>query len=384
MEKELSRTKNELETQCRLNENKINKLKNRIKILENTTIKRKFATIGVISFAVMTMGIVLNGIIAPNLAANYGINAAGLFKGICICSLASGFILEKIIAGINNEKLNSFSPAKTEREKREEIIGYELEIEKLQNKNCALERAYQYVSDIESNLSVCKPDFGSTNMTEEEQLENNKKLKEEIETKENELDVLSTQAFLNREFCDEFSKFGKLSSFFNIILSGESALVASLALSLFFTPIMYMEEASASFLMKTIIFSSFTLGCSVSTIAKYLRRRENKEIFDKMNSKLGNNKLPESTSNYGNELDIIIAKGDSKISEISRAHLLYQDSSRQLEKFKDDKTIVESVSENHENYLDDNYEMILEPTLDEENHREVEGPTLVKKKSRIK
>ena len=156
------------------------------------------------------------------------------------------------------------------------------------------------------------------------------------------------------------------------------------------------------------------IGAIISIIPTYFRNKQNRRLFNKINNKLGENKLPQNTDNDIIEKRKIVSKGDKIMEELATAHLIYQDSTRELERmqkeefinkgvesgYKKEKVeevcqIIEELIDNNEGiYNKNNNESVFDTVLRElsnlddnldlrgelEDKKEVEGPTLVKRK----
>ena len=204
MKEKLHETKRELEIQYGVNSGEIRELEDKINILKRNLIEGKF-WIFCKSYAVSFIScLILSPIIlsiAPNILSNIiGTNPLHILRYLFIVPIIPAVIAERTISKIDYKKLNRFTGVKTDEEKREEICEYELEKEKMEDKNNAIKRAYEFASDLETKLDVCNVDFGNSNLSKVEQEKNNAKLSENIKNKEKELEILSTQCYLNDNF----------------------------------------------------------------------------------------------------------------------------------------------------------------------------------------
>lgn len=229
-------------------------------------------------------------------------------------------------------------------------------------------------------------------MTKEEQQENNNNLRNDKDKLEKELEIYTTQEFINDKFCFSRSKMGKLATIGTPIFIGGFASAFAFIGTLIFTPAMFMEATPAvTSLLKTICLSAGLVGTGVSGIATYLRRKQDRRIFNKINNRLGENKLPENSNNHFEELGTICDKSREKIDALASIHLAYQDSKRELERFVSEDNIgenpVESAIRGAKSFDSslsfrsepDERIMYLEQVMHEEVEAKVEGPTLVKR-----
>jgi len=419
MKEKLLRTKKELEKEYNLNSKEIRKLKEKIKVLELNTIEGKvdvFTKSFAVSFPIIMILSVIIGISFPTVISSIiGTNPLYILRDLFLGSIISGFIVERIISKVNHKKINKFSGAKTEYQKREEMFGYELEKQKLNDKNNAINKAYGFVSDLETKVDVCNLDFGNSNMSKEEQENNNKKLRENINNKERELEILSTQLFLNRNFIMQRTRLGKLGTIGTPFAIGLLTSMVAVVGSMVFTPTIFMESvAAAESILRNTALIGGSLGVVASSLPTYLRNKQNRRIFNKFNDRLGENKLPENIDSDIKERRKIVTKGNKIIEELATAHLTYQDSTRELERIQKEEFITKSVEsgykkekieevcqiieelvENHQgSYNRNDGESVFDAVLrglnnldgdldletEVEVRKEIEGPTLVKRK----
>lgn len=381
MKEKLYKTKKELEKEYNLNSKEIRKIKEKIKILESNTIESKFYTFAksyAISLPVLMILSVIIGFNFPAvLSSAIGTNTFNIIRYLFIGPIMPSIIVERIISKVNSKKLNRFSSAKTDYQKREDILEYELEKKKLNDRNEAIEKAYDFATGLETKVDVCNLDFGNSNMAKEEQEKNNKNLRENISKKERELEVLSTQHFLNENFTMLRTKIGKIGTIGIPFIVGLLSYLFTSVGALIIDPLLLMNS-----MFNTICLIGGIVGGTVSIVPTYIRNKQNRKIFNKFNNRLGENKLPENTDSYIKEGRNIVTRGNKIIEELATAHLVYQDSTRELEKIKEEEfinkgiecgykkeevieafNIIESVSENY--YA---------------NQKETNGHTLVKRK----
>lgn len=413
MKEKLLRTKKELEKEYSLNSKEIRKLKEKIKILNSNLIEGKFYLFAMgtaVSLPILMFLSIFIAYISPSILVSIiGTNTFNIIRFLFAGSFVLGFVEERIISKINHRKLNRFSNAKSDEQKREEILGYQLEKQKLEDKNMAISKAYDFASDLETKVDVCNVDFGNSKMSKEEQGNNNKELRNNINNKERELEISSTQLFLNENFVMLRSKLGKIATIGIPVGVGLLSYLFVSAGSLIINPLLLTNPA-----FNTIGLIGGGIGAITSIIPTYFRNKQNRRLFNKINNKLGENKLPQNTDNDIIEKRKIVSKGDKIIEELATAHLIYQDSTRELERmqkeefinkgvesdYKKEKVeevcqIIEELMDNNEGiYNKNNNESVFDTVLRElnkiddnldlrgelEDKKEVEGPTLVKGK----
>lgn len=403
-----------MEKEYKKNSKEIRKIEEKIKILGLNTIDGKFdifAKSFAISFPVLMILLIIIAFISPTFVVNIiGTNPIYMMRNLAIGSLISGIVSERTLSKVNHKKMNRFSSAKTDYQKREEILGYELEKQKLEDKNMAIDKAYGFASELETKVGECNLDFGNSNMTQEEQENNNKKLRDNISGKEKELEISSTQHFLNENFVMLRSKLGKLGTVGTPFVIGlMTALVASVGAFVFEPTLLVSTPTLADSVLSKIGLIGGTIGTIASSVPTYLRNKQNRRIFNKFNNRLGENKLPENIDSDIIEGRKIVTKGNKVIEELATAHLVYQDSKRELERLLDsndknpileysfkplqitEKTREEVLSHPEryadsdvrirtgQFYTDEEYENYVEESLKRPLPDEKEGPTLVKR-----
>lgn len=381
MKEKLFKTKKELEKEYNLNSKEIRKLEEKIKILESTTTEHKFYVFAksyAISLPVLMILLVIIGINFPNILSSIiGTDTFNVVRCLFIGPIVPSIISERIISKINDKKLNKFSGTKTEYQKREEILGYELEKQKLNDKNMAIDKAYGFVSDLETKVDVCNLDFGNSNMSKLEQEKNNKKLRENISIKERELEISSTKLFLNENFVMLRTKPGKLGTIGIPFMTGLLSYLFTSAGALIIEPALLMNP-----MFNTIGLIGGIAGVAVSIVPIYIRNKQNRKIFNKFNNRLGENKLPENTDSYIKEGRTIVTKGNKTIEELVTAHLVYQDGTRELERIQEEAFINKGIECGYKKEEVKEAINIIGSVVENYgiNQKEVEGPTLVKRK----
>ena len=397
MKQKLYETKKQLKIEYMLNSKEIKKLNEKIKILNKNFIEGKFLIFAqsfAVSFPVLIVLSIVVATISPNFIGSIiSTEPLRMIRRLLLGSIISGVIAERTISKVNHKKLNKFSGAKTDEQKREEILEYALQKQKLDDKNKAINVAYDFACDLETRLDVCNLDFGNSNMSKEEQEKNNKNLRENIKVKENELEILSTQHFLNNNFVMLRSKMGKLATIGTPFVIGLTTSMIAVVGVMTFKPDILMETLpQAGKMMSNIALAGGTIGAAISSVQTYLVNKQDRRIFNKFNNKLGEDKLPENVDSDIKEARKIVSKGDKVINELATAHLVYQDSTRELESISseivaNEETTLDIVIKGAKTFdklnlmseSDERTETIMQVAHDDEI-KEVEGPTLVKRK----
>ena len=300
------------------------------------------------------------------------------------------------------KRLKSFSTAKTQSEKLEEEIHYQIELEKANNRNLVVEQA---INNLDANERVIR------NLSSEYDISDKKISKDEGEMKKtikelstvvkeqyNKLDVLSTQKILNKRFLSVRSKFQKI---WDVVCTVDLSCIASWAL--INLPLMMVDEvipysSAISSLLATTL-APFAVGIGGASLYMAKKNKDQKKVFNNLNSQLGENALTEKLGKFGsdyeerNKIDGLIRR---QIKDTSFAVIQLKKQERVLENLvsakqseacaeSKDKTmdyeniLSQGLNINHESerYIDEN----LDNSLPVE---EKEGPTLVKRRTNNK
>lgn len=296
------------------------------------------------------------------------------------------------------KRLKSFSTAKTQSEKLEEEIHYQIELEKANNRNLVVEQA---INNLDANERVIR------NLSSEYDISDKKISKDEGEMKKtikelstvvkeqyNKLDVLSTQKILNKRFLSVRSKFQKI---WDVVCTVDLSCIASWAL--INLPLMMLDYSSAISSLLATTLAPFAVGIGGASLYMAKKNKDQKKVFNNLNSQLGENALTEKLGKFGsdyeerNKIDGLIRR---QIKDTSFAVIQLKKQERVLENLvseKQSEACVESKDKtmdyenilsqglniNHESerYIDEN----LDNSLPVE---EKEGPTLVKRRTNNK
>ena len=295
------------------------------------------------------------------------------------------------------KRLKSFSTAKTQSEKLEEEIHYQIELEKANNRNLVVEQA---INDLDANERVIRNLSSEYDISDKEISKDEKEMEKTIKelstvVKEqyNKLNVLSTQKILNKRFLLVRSKFQKIQDV--MLTVGLSCIAPWLLTNL---PLMMVDEAipySSSILsLLATTLAPFAVGIGGASLYMAKKNKDQKKVFNNLNSQLGENALTEKLGKFGsdyeekNKIDGLIRR---QINDTSFAVIQLKKQERVLENLvsakqseayaeSKDKTIdhenilSQGLNINHENerYIDENLYNSL-------HVEEKEGPTLVKR-----
>jgi len=383
MYEELEKIKNELFELIDKNYESMDNIKGKINIIWNTTFMNRLT-----NFArLFVVGMLITWLIYMPIVAINIFSLELVFKmipaSLLFASPIFGALLETIPASINKRKLKQISNAKTSEEKKEEILSYEIELEKLNNKNIALEKTHDYICEKQDALKFFEGSLSDTNRDSIYELtEKNNTLNSLREKKEEELDIISTQSVLNSEFSHTRNRVYKyrgvlinsvMAMVFTPILVFTGALVLS---PLSFTstlPSFVLPLSGASSVLAGII----TAGITTNIFNKDMRR------FEKFNEKLGKRKLARFDENKG-ETTKINRLTKETIEELSRMYIELKENEgvlSQARKKVSEKTLHETLSKEY-TYKDVKEEKLTVLDFIEDDalvDNKEDGPKLVKR-----
>lgn len=308
---------NDLENEKAKNIKDLGKYKYRKKVVSVNTFHNNFMT----SFGLSMLGYFALILVLIALVANFGIvfftnNLLAISAGLIAIPSLAGIGLNKILNKKSNikNKLKEFSNAKNEKEKLEEIIKYEIEIEKIKNRNLVFDTAkneliknYEILNSLSDKYDIKEKE---ENITPEIVNNNYKNLEKSYE----ELDLLSTKKVI----CDRFDIYREKGGT-TIKTFGDMVIPGLFSMLIPHIPIICIGiNSSTPILPSFAIFSpiiTFTLGLGISGVYTAKRNKENKEIFTKMNNELGNEKLNDIKEDIGLDNEFV-KQINNTISEI--------------------------------------------------------------------
>ena len=152
--------------------------------------------------------------ILPSIFASVGIVfpiSAGLSlpityaTGVALASsIAIGYVGQSIITSISKRKMKKFTSAKTNADILEEMMHYEMEIDKSENKKEALRKMYKAIESKQQILSDYSNEFYQidkyANFTLEDLKKRQEMLSKAYEERMEQLDVLTSQSYLKNKF----------------------------------------------------------------------------------------------------------------------------------------------------------------------------------------
>lgn len=253
------------------------------------------------------------------------------------------------------ERLKAFSTAKTQAEKLEEEIHYQIELEKANNRNLVIDQAINVLNSNESMLRRMSSKYDisdkSISKNEEEARKRIEELSTLIKEQYDKLDILSTQKVLHDRFWRIRSKFQK---------GTDMSMSAGLSgmFTMFFTgfPLM-MVNYSSVFSSLATTFTPFIAGIVGACGYMVKRNKDHKKVFDNLNSQLGENALPEKYEKYEGayeEQEEIKSLIEKQIRDISLAVIQLKEEQQGLESIistKESETKTDSQTKTWDDVL---------------------------------
>lgn len=223
------------------------------------------------------------------------------------------------------ERFKAFTKAKTEAEKVEEEIYYQIELEKVNNRNQIVQQTIDFLDTLYSISSNEK----RIAQSEEEVKQRLEDLSKILEQKYKELDVLTTQKVLSENFWRLRCKGQKGMDLTLVSMCG-----GMMTMMLHSIPLMIMREALtynsvfASFIPKLVPLAIGAFGVG----GYWIKRNKNRETaLNNLNNTLGENALPKKVTSTYDETQELKSMIERKICDISIAEIQLKEQQRVLE-----------------------------------------------------
>lgn len=382
MLEKIQKSKQELQKQYEQNELVINKYNKYIRILNANTFENKLQFF--LGTSVYIYSVPLFVMLILKMPSVFGLSP---FVSFPLVSIGSTLITSSILSYNAFKKLklklNKVSGAKTQEEILLEKTKYEIEVEKLTNKNRAIEKAVESLSKEESMINNLNGNYEvmEKQMPQLEIPRDIDSIDKSLNHKEEDINLLTTQNYLINRFYNVRSRINgfydhSMPSMMTSILTLASLSLPMALVGAYNDFTLYHPSINLVNFVLTSILTPLILSITGSTL--YIKNLSSKEkkVFREINSSLNENAISEKEET--DELKIE-KKLNSKITELSKTILeevrtkrIFESNetkSEEIEKTVDESFIVRNMPN-------------LEDTFTEENHREVEGPTLVKKKNK--
>lgn len=382
MLEKIQKSKQELQKQYEQNNIVINKYNKYIRILNANTFENKLQFF--LGTSVYIYSVSLFVMLILRMPSVFGLSPFVSFPLVTIGStLIASSILSYNAFKKLKFKLNKVSGAKTQEEILLEKTKYEIEVEKLTNKNRAIEKAVESLSKEESMINNLNGNYEvmEKQMPRLEIIRDIDDIDKTINHKEEDINLLTTQNYLINRFYNVRSRINgfydhSMPSMMTSILTLASLSLPMALVGAYNDFTLYHPSINLVNFVLASILTPLILSITGSTL--YIKNLSSKEkkVFREINSSLNENAISEKEQT--DELKIE-KKLNSKITELSKTILEEVRTKRMLES-------NETKSEEIEKTVDESFIVRnmpnLEDTFTEENHREVEGPTLVKKKNK--
>lgn len=193
------------------------------------------------------------------------------------------------------EKLERFSRAKTETEKMKDEIRYKIEIEKLKNRNVCISELIKDLEDKQNAINILNENFNISekiNLTGEE-TPRIKETKGILESKNNELDDLSTKKVLHEKFWRVRDKATRImDNLFFILQTNVFCLLLGM-----FSLLMIGPSVTSPLLKLIIIFSFLFIGSIGSRLYASIINKKYLKVFSDLNRELCNNSMSDKLMN---------------------------------------------------------------------------------------
>ena len=369
-DEEFKKSKNELD-KLKIKKEQIKINEDKLKVLKANGLENKSLTIVYLSslayFILSLISMVLNNTLASIFpGAIYPTVLIG--TSICVGAIGKNLIYKKYKI---EDRLKSFTNARTEAEKIEEAVLSQIEIDKLNNKNKVIDEAIEALTKEKETINKISGKYNISDKTtySNEEVKNNiDKLSETIKKQYNELDELSTNKVLYEKF---FTVEEKLERRMRAMMVAMITGVTTAAMSL--PPLLLVKDTIQSASILTSLMLSLTpMITGIIGGSAYMLKRNNdqKKAFKSLKKKL-NLKEENLNKNIENKEELEEAS-KKQIKNISLNEIELQENMRYLdnEPTQSKKDISDKPKYINYDYIDEILEEI----------KEDKGPTLVKRK----
>ena len=290
------------------------------------------------------------------------------------------FLAKKIYERTRGLKeIKKFSKSRTYAEKLEEQITYEIEYEKLKNRNKAMEESLDTLKINQEYFEQISSSYDFSIKNEITCIPSIKKEKKLLEDSYKELDVLTTQKHLTSKFCNIRYKSNKI---LDPIVYGSMGGVGTMML--IFTPLLIIKDyVSYSHILSKLLLVTPVIGGIVTSVCVVKRNKIYTNIFNKLNHILGVNAINDKTKDHTKDIQKYDNQIIDTINKVSTAEIAFQARKREIELFNtenkdksevDDKAVEETQSETK----------LYKETIDNENIiKETKGTTRKKLRKKL-
>lgn len=355
--KKIERIRKKLEKEYDKNYSKIEKLCEKSNILSANDFESRFLRTLLLSLYPYSALILLIGV---NMIPLVGISVE-LIPLICVSSsFIIGSCIEKVFSRKRKKQLKEISNSKIERDKIEEKIRYQIEIEKLKNYNKILEKMSNDFLSNENMIHLFSPNLDMSekdknNQTKEVILDNVNNIEKELKLQQEKMNITTTKSVLSNEF------YNIRDNFFIRFNKVEHIIIFGFIFTLFnLIPTIILPQ----FHVTHFTILSLLTGGFLGNVYDTIKNKNRKFIFQRINKELGENALFEFVEN--DEKKQFQETLDNLIKDICAIRL----------KLEFEKQKLYEISEKSNNEVSYDYELLYSPQVDLENEK---GPKLIKR-----
>ena len=342
--KQFEELKKELESEAVENNDRIKLCEGRMRIANANSFEYKATNILGFSLLGYLITFLLSSIIFKNLSIPVlAYQTMVITSSIGLGTLFTNSLFKKYKI---KERLKMFSESKTDIEKLQEEVNYQIELEKACNRNKVIKETLDTINSTESMVNELSNKYNITEKYSSKSKDEIEKSIEEISNlikeKYNELDILSSKKVLHDRFWKNRSKFDK-----TINLIAYSLIAGVFASGIIGIPFITFNSiaAGSTILAKTLsVFWPLVIG-SMGTFVYFLQRNKDYEkVFNNYNSQLEDEALPDTfgknydASDENSEIKALIEK---QVRDISTAIIKLNDEKEALEVKENEQNVDE-------------------------------------------
>lgn len=290
-------------------------------------------------------------------------------------SIAIGYTGQAIITSFSKRKMKKFTSAKTNANILEEMMHYEMEIDKTENKKETLRKMYKTIISKQQILSDYSSEFCQidkyANLTLEDLKKRQVMISNAYKERMEQLDILTSQAYLKNKFKNRRKTRERL----EIIIT--SALITSFLFDFLIGMPLSLElmkpvilESIADFGKVIAICFSPTLVVTPLALPYFIKREKDfTNVFNNLNQLLGENALEKKPNvEYENELENMIS---TKLCEIVELGIELKEIDYAIEKINTEITTEnKDNSKSKKDILFQDYPLLHITEEEEEQRRE--------------
>lgn len=322
------------------------------KVLQANTNSEKFLKTGIISAFSIIPSLIASISMIASISTGLALPTT-LAMGISLASsIGIGYVGQSIITAFSKRKMKKFTNTQKNADILQEMMHYEMEIDKVENKKEVLRKMYEAIESKQQILSDYSGEFYQIDKYEKlnsEDLKNRQEMltkayKERLE----QLDILSSQKYLKNKFRYYRKKVYRIENIITsaLMLSLPFCLIVGIPLSLELTRNVTLATMADFGKILSLAFTP-TLVVTPLSLPYFIKRdKDFMNAFNNLNKSLGENALSEKpNAEYENELKNMIS---IKIGEIVELGMELKEISYAIEK-RNIETTIESDEKSKEN-----------------------------------